>query len=138
MQEHQPFFAQVNFPCVERSTNGWVGSAAQPAFGNQVHPAVVNPDDVVVPPYYPDHPVTRRDWAGYLDAVCGLDARVGDVLDRLAADGLADDTIVMFFGDNGRLEHRGLDWCYDSGDRVPLIVRWPKNFPAPPGRLSRL
>jgi arylsulfatase A-like enzyme len=53
-------------------------------------------------------------------------------LKRLESDGLLDETVVIFFGDNGRLELRGLDWCYDSGDRVPMIVRWPKRFPAPP------
>ncbi len=51
---------------------------------------------------------------------------------QLRADGLADDTVVIFFADNGRLEARGIHWCYDSGLHVPMIVRWPKNFPAPP------
>src|SRR5690606_6002369 len=41
-------------------------------------------------------------------------------------------TIILFFGDNGRLDPRGIHWCYDSGLRVPMILRWPKNFPAPP------
>jgi len=79
----------------------------------------------------PDTPAVRRDWAGYLDSVSGLDVQVGQVLERLEADGLADNTVVIFFGDNGRLEARGLDWCYDSGLHVPLIVRWPKDYPAP-------
>ena len=84
------------------------------------------------PPYYPDHPITRKDWAGFLDAVCDVDDRAGAILAKLEADGLAEDTIVIFFADNGRLEHRGHGWCYDSGDRIPLIIRWPKHFPAPP------
>jgi N-sulfoglucosamine sulfohydrolase len=67
-------------------------------------------------------------------SVSGLDTMVDRVLRRLETDGLADDTIVIFFGDNGRLEARGLDWCHDSGLQVPLIVRWPKNFPAPAHR----
>lgn len=37
----------------------------------------------------------------------------------------------MFFGDNGRIEPRGIHWCYDSGIHVPMIIRWPKGFPAP-------
>jgi N-sulfoglucosamine sulfohydrolase len=57
---------------------------------------------------------------------------VGWVLERLRQDGLEEDTVVIFFADNGRLEVRGIHWCYDSGLRVPLIVRWPKSFPAPP------
>jgi arylsulfatase A-like enzyme len=60
-----------------------------------------------------------------------MDRRIGWVLDRLKAYGLADNTIVFFFADNGRLEPRGIHWCYDSGLHVPLIIHWPKNFPAP-------
>ena len=74
----------------------------------------------------------RQEWAQYLNSVSGMDARFGKALDQLKADGLEDDTIVIFFGDDGRLEPRGIHWCYDGGLRVPLIIRWPKNFPAPP------
>ena len=132
LPRHQPFYAQVNLPTVERGGgSGWTGSRGNPWQG-QSHPATTDPTAVILPPYYPDHPIVRQDWAGYIDAINGLDTRVGEILARLKADGLADDTVVFFFADNGRLEFRGLDWCYDSGDRVPLIVRWPKNFPAPP------
>jgi arylsulfatase A-like enzyme len=61
-----------------------------------------------------------------------MDLRIGWVLDSLRAAGLEDDTIIIFFADNGRLEPRGIHWCYDSGLRVPMIIRWPRNFPAPP------
>ena len=138
LKGHQPFFAQVNFPIAERPGrergpgSGWVGSRRAPAFGTQVHPAVIDPDRVTLPPYYPDHPVARRDWAGYLDCICGLDQRVGEILDRLDADGLTDDTIVVFFADHGRIEIRGIGWCYDRGNHVPLIIRWPKHFAPPP------
>src|SRR5205823_6515730 len=102
----------------------WVGEAD--------HPRVATPETVTPPPYYPDHPVTRAEWARFLNAVSGMDRRIGQVLDKLKADGLADDTVVAFFADNGRLEARGIHWCTDSGLHVPLIIRWPKNYPAPP------
>ena len=79
----------------------------------------------------------REEWARYLNSVSGMDRRFGRVLDRLRRDGLEDDTVVIFFADNGRLEPRGIHWCYDSGLRVPLIIRWPKNFPAPPQTQAR-
>ena len=50
----------------------------------------------------------RAEWARYLNSVSGMDLRFGRVLERLRADGLEDDTIILFFGDNGRLEPR--DW----------------------------
>jgi arylsulfatase A-like enzyme len=62
-----------------------------------------------------------------------MDVRIGKVVEQLKLEGLIEDTIVIFFADNGRLEPRGIHWCYDSGLRVPLIIRWPRNFPAPAG-----
>lgn len=142
LKEKRPFFAVVN--AVESEYDIYDRKSATkdrvPWVGEQDHPRHADPVDVIVPPYYPDHPVVRQEWARYLNSVSGMDARFGKVLDRLRADGLEDDTIVMFFGDNGRLEPRGIHWCYDSGLRVPLIIRWPKNFPAPsqlkPGRVD--
>jgi arylsulfatase A-like enzyme len=134
LKAHQPFFAQVNSfeaemdiydrKCASKERVKWVGE--------DDNPAIAVPEKVAVPPYYPDHPITRREWARYLDSVSGIDRRLGRVLARLEADGLADDTVVIVFADNGRLEARGIHWCYDSGLWVPLIVLWPRNIPAPP------
>jgi N-sulfoglucosamine sulfohydrolase len=79
----------------------------------------------LLPPYYPESPVVRQDWARYHDLVTVMDQRVGDILDELDADGLTDSTIVVFYGAPGRGLPRGKRWLYDSGVRVPLIVRWP-------------
>jgi arylsulfatase A-like enzyme len=76
--------------------------------------------------------MVRQEWARYLNSISGMDRHIGLVLERLRADKLEDDTVIVFFADNGRLEARGIHWCYDSGLRVPMIVRWPKNHPAPP------
>jgi arylsulfatase A-like enzyme len=133
LKSHQPFFAQVNMPEAEYDIYDRK-SASKPRVewvGEREHPRIATPENVTPPPYYPDHPVVRAEWARYLNSVSGMDRRIGVVLDRLEADGLADDTIVLFFADNGRLEARGIHWCYDSGLRVPLIVRWPRNFPMP-------
>ena len=86
-----------------------------------------------LPPYYPDDPIARQDWAAYLDAVSEADRKIGLILEQLAADGLADDTIVFFFGDNGQCHVRGKQFCYEEGLHIPLVIRWPKNFPPPAG-----
>jgi arylsulfatase A-like enzyme len=117
LRARQPFFAQLNFQETHRNFNA---------------PKRADPARVEIPPYYPDHPVTRQDWAKYLDAASELDRKIGLVLRQLEADGLADNTVVMFFGDNGQAHVRGKQFCYDSGLRVPLIMRWPKNLPVPP------
>ena len=119
LKSQQPFFAQVNFPETHRGKQ-WDRA-------HEVLESPVNPDDVKLPPYYPDHAVARRDWAQYLNTVMALDIKVGKVLRHLEQDGLADNTIVIFFGDHGRAHVRGKQWCYDSGLHVPLIIRWPRN-----------
>jgi arylsulfatase A-like enzyme len=113
LKAHQPFYAQVNFQETHRKYHA---------------PKLADPAKVVIPPYYPDHPVVRKDWARYLDSASELDRKVGLVLKQLAADGLADNTIVVFFGDNGQSHVRGKQFCYDSGLLVPLIVYWPEKL----------
>jgi arylsulfatase A-like enzyme len=116
LKTHQPFYAQINFQETHRKFNA---------------PKRADPARVELPPYYPDHPVTRSDWAQYLDAASELDRKVGRVLQQLESDGLASNTVVVFFGDNGEAHVRGKQFCYDSGLRVPLIIRWPSAFPPP-------
>ena len=134
LKGRQPFFAQINSHEAEydiydrqsakKARVEWVGECE--------HVRYATPDNVTPPPYYPDHPIVREEWARYLNSISGMDRRIGWVLDQLRADQLEDDTVIVFFADNGRLDARGIHWCYDSGLRVPLIIKWPKNFPAPP------
>jgi N-sulfoglucosamine sulfohydrolase len=125
LKAHQPFFAQINFDETHRAFH-----ASKRA----------DPTKVEVPPYEPDHPVTRADRAAYLDSATELDRKVGQILEQLEADGLADSTIVVFFGDNGQAHVRGKQFCYEEGLNVPLIIRWPKQFDTPahfhPGRVD--
>ncbi|MDF1755206.1 MAG: sulfatase [Verrucomicrobiales bacterium] len=108
----QPFFAQINITEAHRP---WTRDMKRP----------VDPSKVTIPPYYPDHPLVRVDWSRYLEEVQIFDRKVGAILARLDREGLADDTIVMVFGDNGRSFPRDKGYVYDGGLRVPLIVRWP-------------
>ena len=108
----QPFFAQVQIFYPHR-----------PFRRDPTHP--VNADSVRLPPYYPNHPVARQDWALYLETVQHVDQEVGKVLQRLEADGLADSTIVFFFGDQGRPHVRAKQFLYDPGTHTPLIIRQP-------------
>ncbi len=89
-----------------------------------------DPAEAKVPPYYPDTPVVRRDIAQYYDVITLMDRQVGEILKQLEEDGLAEDTIVWFWGDQGRGLPRCKRWIYDSGIRVPLIIRVPKKWRA--------
>ena len=128
LKAHQPFFAQVNLAETHRQARATITTGrAFPA------PRRADPAKVAIPPYYPDCPEVRDDWANYLDDASALDEKVGAILAQLKRDGLADNTLVVFMGDNGQAHVRGKQWCYDSGLRVPLILRWPKAFPTPAG-----
>jgi arylsulfatase A-like enzyme len=83
------------------------------------------PADVVVPPYLPDTPEVRADLALYYDEVSRLDRYVGEVLDELDRQGVANNTLVLFLSDNGRPFPRCKTTVYDSGCRTPLLARWP-------------
>ena len=133
LKKKQPFFAQINMPEAEYDIYDRK-SAEKPRVkwvGEEWHPKVATPENVKPPPYYPDHKITREEWARYLNSVTGTDVRIGWILDQLRKDGLSENTIVIFFADNGRLDARGIHWCWDSGLHVPMIIRWPKNFPGP-------
>lgn len=112
----QPFYAQINFQAPHKG----------PAFvAARKRARLVDPAKVELPPFYPDHPVVRDEFANYLDAVQHLDEQVGAVVDALKRDNLLDSTAIFFFGDNGRCLIRGKQWLYNYGTHVPLIVRWP-------------
>jgi uncharacterized sulfatase len=87
-----------------------------------------DPAKAALPPYYPDTPVVRQDWAQYHDLITLMDKQVKEILDQLEADGLAQDTIVWFWGDHGRGLPRAKRWVYDSGSHVPLIIRVPEKW----------
>ena len=128
LKTHQPFFAQINTPEAEYDIYDRKSAEKPrvPWVGEETHPRVATVDNVNPPPYYPDHEITRQEWARYLNSVSGVDVRVGRILDQLKADGLADSTVVIFFADNGRLTARGIHWCWGAGIHVPMIIHWPK------------
>jgi len=116
--EGQPFFAVINLTVSHESRN-W------PKKGEKL---VHDPAKSVVPPYYPDTPVVRKNLARYYDNVTKMDEQAGQILRQLEDDGLADDTIVWFWGDHGRGLPRGKRWIYDSGIHIPLVIRVPENL----------
>ena len=123
--EGQPFFSVINFTVTHESR-----IRAEPERFARLT-ATLTPEDrhdpakAQLPPYYPDDPIVRRDWANYYDLITAMDYKVGELLAQLEEDGLADNTIVFFYGDHGRGLPRAKRWVYDSGMRVPLMIRWP-------------
>ena len=121
----QPFFAVFNLNVTHESQI----RAEKDVFERQTR--ALGPDErhdpskAVLPPYYPDTPIVRRDWANYHDLITAMDKQAAGILKQLEEDGLAGNTVVFFWGDHGRGLPRAKRWVYDSGTRVPLIIRWP-------------
>ena len=79
----------------------------------------VDPEKVNIPAIYPDHPLVRKDWALYLEAVQVMDRLLGKVIQRLKEDGLYENTIIVFFGDHGRPHVWDKQFLYDGGNFMP-------------------
>ncbi len=109
---NQPFFAVFNSTLTHESKT-WQ------------EPEITDPGAVTVPPYYPDTPPVRRSIARLYDQITRMDDWAGGLLRELEDEGLADNTVVFFWGDHGDGLPRGKRWPYDSGTRIPLLIRWP-------------
>ena len=123
---NQPFFAQIQLAVTHRGD--WWNRIREESSDP------VDPGEVELPPFMADHPVVRKDWARYLDQMEYMDDEVGMIMEELEEKGIADNTVVIFIGDNGRCNVRGKGYLFDSGLRVPLIVRWPGRLK--PGQVS--
>ena len=95
---------------------------------------------LTLPGHLPDLPEIRRDVARYHDIMTATDKQIGKILARLEKDGLADNTIIFYYGDHGGPTPRGKRYLHDSGVRIPMIVHVPKKWqglsPFPAGRPS--
>jgi N-sulfoglucosamine sulfohydrolase len=120
----QPFFSVFNLE-VTHESQIFPSSPARKG-----KPLVTDRSKITVPPYYPDTPAVREELARMYDNIADMDRQVGEILGQLEADGLADNTIVFYWSDHGDGVPRSKRSLYDSGLRVPLMIRWPKMDPA--------
>lgn len=125
LPKQRPFFAYINFTVSHESQiratkeQHAKNTAALKESDRQ------DPSRFKLPPYYPDTPEVRHDFKQYYEIATAVDYKVGDVLKVLEQQGLADNTVVVFFGDHGRGMPRSKRWVYEQGTHVPLLVRWP-------------
>jgi len=86
---------------------------------------VVVTEEVRVPPYLVDGPLTRKDFASYYHEVSQVDRMVGRVWEEVRAQGLEENTYFIFCADNGRPFPRCKTRLYDSGIKTPFIMVCP-------------
>ncbi len=103
-----------------------------------------SPEKVFIPPHHPETPEMKHDWAQYYDKVEDMDTQIGKWLKELDDAGLTENTIVFYYGDHGGVIARSKRYVYETGTRVPFIVRIPEKykylFPAekPNSKVNRL
>lgn len=106
----KPFFLQLSY-----------SDPHTPYDAEKVH----DPDSLKLPEYYPDTQGVRNHLAAYYDEIHRMDSDFGEVLKYLDDNGLSDNTIVIFMGDNGGAQLRAKGTLYEDGIRVPFIIRLP-------------
>jgi N-sulfoglucosamine sulfohydrolase len=130
--KNQPFFSVFN---IEVTHESQIFPSSPARKGKRL---VTDPAELQVPPYYPDTPAVREELARMYDNIADMDAQVGELLKQLEDDGLGDNTIVFYWSDHGDGIPRAKRSLYDSGLRVPLMIRWPRTLASTvkPGSVS--
>ncbi len=117
-KEGQPFLYSFHPTNPHRK---WVRGSGKALWG-------IDPDALQgkMPPFLPDVPVIREDFADYLGEAMAFDRSCGVLLQELRAMGELDNTLVIISGDHGAPGFpRGKTNCYDFGSRVLFAARWP-------------
>ncbi len=114
---NQPFFAVFNFNVCHESQI-WKRSKDS---------LYVDPELVPVPPYFPDSKIVRHDLAVNYSNLKRLDDQIAEVIAQLKEDGLYENSIIFFYGDHGGPFPRHKRALYDTGIKVPLVVKFPEN-----------
>jgi uncharacterized sulfatase len=140
----RPFFSVFNITCTHQGQANGSDEEFFEKYTSKLKPEERHdPKTLSLPPFYPDTPMVRNIWARYYDLITTMDKQVGELLQQLEADGLAQSTIVLFFPDHGLGLPRFKRTLYDSGLHVPLLVRFPARYQhlapfAAGGRTDRL
>ncbi|KDA01517.1 sulfatase [Hyphomonas oceanitis SCH89] len=131
----QPFFGMVTLATTHesflfpeqavRTTDLAVKTAARNSKLLAGKEKLTRPADVIVPPWLPDTPEVRQEIAAQYDNIAFTEKKLQVLLSDLEADGLADNTIVIVTTDHGDGFPRAKRSLYDSGIRVPLMIRLP-------------
>jgi arylsulfatase A-like enzyme len=134
----KPFFGLVNFfithesaaftPASQADNPGGAAAATAAAAARARLVDPVLPGEVSVPPYYPDEPRVREHIADFYNNVQVMDLQVGQILESLDRLDLLERTIVIWTSDHGDALPRAKRELFDSGIRVPMIIRWPDAY----------
>ncbi|MBR1869955.1 MAG: sulfatase [Bacteroidales bacterium] len=120
--EGQPFFAIFN-----------INTTHEGQLWSRKEPFEVQPEDIDMKncfPYFPDVPEVRNDLARMYTNIAIMDREAQAYFDEIEEAGLADNTIIIWFSDNGGPIPRGKRSIYNTGTNVPFMVKFPDGYRA--------
>ncbi len=83
---------------------------------------------VHIQPNFPDTELFETAYRFYCYRIEQMDAKVGAVVAELEKDGLLDNTIILYYGDNGGIMPNSKGYLTEMGLNVPLVVRVPERY----------
>ena len=117
-KKDQPFFAVFNFGVTHESS----------IWNRDKKKLKVDPNILKVPPVFPDDSITRHALAVNYSNLIEMDIQMGKIIDRLKKENLYDNSYIFFYSDHGGPFPRHKRAIYETGTKVPFIVKFPKGF----------
>ena len=114
----QPFFSVFNFG-VTHESQIWLRDKQE---------LKVDPNDLSVPPFFPNDSLTRHALAVNYSNLVEMDKQMGKIIDKLKDQGLYENTYIFFYSDHGGPFPRHKRAIYDPGSKVPLVIKFPKRI----------
>ena len=113
----QPFFAVFNFQITHEAQ---IWSQAK----NKIY---VDPDKITPPPYFPDDAIIRKDMAINYSNLIRMDRELGILIKELKHNGLYENSYIFFYSDHGGPFPRHKRAIYESGTKVPFMIKLPNS-----------
>ena len=113
-----PVFAVYNYDVTHESS----------MWKRDKEPLMVNPNNLQVPPIFPNDSIVRHSLAVNYSNLIEMDNRVGKLVNELKEEGLYDDSYIFFYSDHGGPFPRHKRAIYETGTKVPFFVKLPKGI----------
>ncbi len=117
-KKDQPFFSVFNFG-VTHESQIWLRDKQE---------LKVDPNDLSVPLFFPNDSLTRHALAVNYSNLVEMDKQMGEIIDKLKDQGLYENTYIFFYSDHGGPFPRHKRAIYDTGSKVPLVIKFPKRI----------
>ena len=117
-EEGQPFFSIFNFNITHESE----------IWKRDKEKLKVDPNNLTVPPVFPDDSISRHALAVNYSNLVEMDRQMGLIIKNLKDQGLYDNTYIFFYSDHGGPFPRHKRAIYETGSKVPLVVKFPTNI----------